>query len=84
MAIVITKDVFCDFHDGIHGCGVWEHGTVGANPTAAEARTAAAKAGWVVKHGPSSCAYDLCDVHSDEVPGETFPDWRKPSPSTGG
>lgn len=74
--------IFCDFQrcerrEVVKG----EHGDV----SFAEARarlsspTRGVRDRWVVEYGPSSCRYDLCPGHRHERPGETFPDWKKPS-----
>jgi hypothetical protein len=84
MAVVYTADVFCD-HAPSHAAGMrlatcttWVRGycTRNSKPLARDARDEAAAAGWARRHGPSSCAYDLCPEHAAEVPGETFPDWK--------
>lgn len=78
MAIETAAWVTCD----VPGCRErspeteFEHGTIKRDVVRVEA---AALDGWTYRWGPSSCGYDLCSIHRDEVPGRTFPDWRKPA-----
>lgn len=83
MTVVYDMALRCDFRrEGRdYSCGGELVGCAGgvSLPSKAEARSTAAENGWVVAHGPSSCRYDLCPDHAQEVPGGTFPDWIKPA-----
>ena len=82
MSASLSVTLRCDARPGatLPGClaATTVHDSVAASPVSVKrAREVAAKRGWTRRHGPSSCAYDLCPVHAYHVPGVDFPDYRK-------
>lgn len=65
MAIRVTTDVFCD------DCGCWVHGGVSHRIAAKDARSVAAKEGWVYKlriRDEGNKMVDLCSECAAGVP----------------
>lgn len=83
MGAVYSVSLACDYRgDAGEKCARLSPGVSEPEerPKRAKARARAAANGWRYLFGPTSCSYDLCPEHAEEVPAQTFRDWKGAAP----